>query len=261
MAVWSSRQETLRPCAGTNSWSGHYGNGYGHRQDFLGGGENVPEPFSSNGCFSGSTVLALSKYATICATRFNILKFHILHCVFHMVFSQQTATLSLNSIYRLGFVAETSCVFPVRCELNVYVLCRRNSALKGLILYFRLFLRIALEQWFSNCSWTHPKIELYISGRPFWYRDVQNICGWSYNISVAIATGCWIDGPESIPGKRKIFFFTAQRQDRLWGPPSLQSNGHRGLFPQGETDGGVKLAYSPTASTEVKNTLAFWRGA
>jgi hypothetical protein len=33
---------------------------------------------------------------------------------------------------------------------------------------------------------------------------------------------------------RVQFFFPPQRPERLWGPPSLLSNGYRGLIPGGE---------------------------
>jgi hypothetical protein len=46
-----------------------------------------------------------------------------------------------------------------------------------------------------------------------------------------------LDGPGSIPSSAR-FFSSPQIPNRLWGPPSLLSNGYRGLFSRGR---GVKL--------------------
>jgi hypothetical protein len=43
----------------------------------------------------------------------------------------------------------------------------------------------------------------------------------------SISTGYGLDGPRSIPGSVR-FLSSPQLPDRLWGPPSLLSNGHRG---------------------------------
>jgi hypothetical protein len=60
----------------------------------------------------------------------------------------------------------------------------------------------------------------------------------SRDSSVGIATGHRLDGPGLIPGSATS---SQQRPDRLWGPPSLLSNGYRGLLPRGRSSRGVKL--------------------
>jgi hypothetical protein len=78
----------------------------------------------------------------------------------------------------------------------------------------------------------------------------ENCCGFlqflliyigSRDSSVGIETDYGLDFWGSIPGRGKIFFFTPQRPDRLWGPPSLLSNGYRGIFPRGLCGRSVKL--------------------
>jgi hypothetical protein len=74
-----------------------------------------------------------------------------------------------------------------------------------------------------------------------------------FDSDVGIAMGYRLDDPGSIPNSAR-FFFSPQRPDQLWGPPSLLSNGYRG----GEISSGVKRQgheanHSPRSTAEVKN--------
>jgi hypothetical protein len=70
---------------------------------------------------------------------------------------------------------------------------------------------------------------------------------------VSIATGYGLDGPGSVPGSAR-FFSPRERPDRLWGPPSLPSDGYQGLSPQ-----GCEADHSPPSSAEVKKVGAISR--
>jgi hypothetical protein len=50
--------------------------------------------------------------------------------------------------------------------------------------------------------------------------------------SVNIVTSYGLDGPGPIPSSA-TFFSSTQCPDRLWGPPSLRSNGYQKLFLHG----------------------------
>jgi hypothetical protein len=61
-----------------------------------------------------------------------------------------------------------------------------------------------------------------------------------------------LDDPGSIPGMAR-FVFSPQRPDRLWGLPSLLSNGYQGALSPGVKGQGREADHSPPSSAEVKN--------
>jgi hypothetical protein len=75
--------------------------------------------------------------------------------------------------------------------------------------------------------------------------------------------------PNSIPGRGWEFSSSPPRPQRLWGPPSLLSNGYQGALSLGVKRPGREADYSPP-SAEVKEWVELyicypntpsWRGA
>jgi len=46
--------------------------------------------------------------------------------------------------------------------------------------------------------------------------------------------GYGLNDKGSIPARKMAFFSSPSHSDRLWGLPSLVSNGYRGHFPRGK---------------------------
>jgi hypothetical protein len=74
-------------------------------------------------------------------------------------------------------------------------------------------------------------------------RDISVVQHW--------ATGWMIGG--SSPGRGWEFFSSPPCPERLWGPPSLLSNGYQGLLKRLRREAD----YSPPSSAEVKNAWSY----
>jgi hypothetical protein len=72
----------------------------------------------------------------------------------------------------------------------------------------------------------------------------------SRDSSVSIITG-WM-ACVRFPAAERLFSY-AQRPDRLWGPPSLLSNGHWGFLSPGVKWPGREADHSSPSSAEAKN--------
>jgi hypothetical protein len=80
----------------------------------------------------------------------------------------------------------------------------------------------------------------------------NNYLVYTNQVSVGIATDCWMDDRSSCPCRGKRSFYTPQSIHRLWSPPSFLCNTYWVLFsrvkrPGSETD------RSPPSSVEIKN--------
>jgi hypothetical protein len=77
----------------------------------------------------------------------------------------------------------------------------------------------------------------------------------SSSVSIVSDYGLYYRG--SILDRGRGFFFWPLRPDRLWGPPSLLSNGYRGPFPGGKARPGRDADRSPPSSAEVNTSRSY----
>jgi hypothetical protein len=75
--------------------------------------------------------------------------------------------------------------------------------------------------------------------------------------SVSVVSVYRLGDRGSIPGSDKGFFLWLLYPDKLWGPPSLVSNGYWGSFPEGKARPGRDAVQWPRSSAEVKMSRSY----
>jgi hypothetical protein len=92
-------------------------------------------------------------------------------------------------------------------------------------------------------KWTHGCVHAHTRTRTRTHRYICTCISKSQDRAVSIATGYGLDD-QGVRIRVLVWariFTSPCHPDRLWGPPSLLSNGYHGLFTRGLSGRGVKL--------------------
>jgi hypothetical protein len=76
----------------------------------------------------------------------------------------------------------------------------------------------------------HSTVSRHAAVFTFWSSSLWNTENWKRCVSISLNSDCIRATGDRIPTMAR-YLSSAQRPDRLWGPPSLLYNGYRGFFP------------------------------
>jgi hypothetical protein len=128
------------------------------------------------------------------------------------------------------------------------------------LLYFKLHLNLLNTS--SNYGFSKGILLTYWSiinsmerSRPSEADSHSRNRGSSVTIVTSLRAGR--SGLDSRQGQWWDSFSSPPRPDRFWGPPSLLSNGHREIFPWGQSGRGVMLTTHLHLVPEIKNAWGY----
>jgi hypothetical protein len=136
-----------------------------------------------------------------------------------------------------------------------------------ILAYYVCLTKIMLYFLNKKANWKTDVVYLYISfliilDNALWSPWLRS---WDSSVVQRSATGWMIDG--SSPGRGCVFFSSLPRPERLWGPPSLLSNGYHRLLPWGKVAGAWTTHLHPVPRSRMRGPIPplpntpSWRGA
>jgi hypothetical protein len=132
--------------------------------------------------------------------------------------------------------------FAAICEPIFYVGHKSKGLNRIVTGISSLFMRTSTNLCFALCRyWALWQYMKYAKRCHTYHVSALLISCKSHGSAFGIATGYGLDERQvSVRVSTEVFLTSPYRSDRLWGAPSLPSNGYRGLFPRGYTGRGVK---------------------